>query len=123
MILTILIPLVVLGDGPLWSEVARNRQGTHYVDAGHVKVAGDRKFIWHRIDYATPLANGAVTALYNVELNCRRRTAARWRGIERNPAGQVVRSREVSRPASHAIRPNSVGDRIFHYFCEPSAAR
>lgn len=117
------LPHLLLGDYPLWSEIYRNREQIHYVDAGHVSVTGDRRTVWHRVDFATPRPNGALTLVYNVELSCGRRLIATLRGTERDGAGRLLRSRDNPQPGLRAIVPNSVGEAIFNYFCEPSASR
>jgi Surface-adhesin protein E len=117
MIFTIALLLISQTDAGRWVQVSRDREGTHYIDAGSVRAVGDRRFMRHRMRLATPLPDGSVTATLHVEITCKARTLALLGGLEQDQAGAIIQTYKYSRPRVVPVSPNSVSERYFHYVC------
>lgn len=119
MIFTVVFLFLSQMDQYPWLEVSRDRQRTHYVDILSIRAIGERRFLRHRIDRATPLPSGTVTAEYEVEINCRARTIALLKSEEWDEDARTVRSRAHVRPTAHPIDPSSVAQIFFELTCDP----
>ncbi len=118
MIFTVVFLLLSQMEQYPWFEVWRDQQRTHYVDILSIRANGERRFLRHRIDRATPLPSGTVTAEYEVEINCRARTIALLESEEWDEEARTVRSRTYARPTPHPIHPSSVAQRFLELACD-----
>lgn len=121
MILALVVGLVIQSEPSRWIEINRNDRETVHLDAASMRVLGDRRVVWSRTTYAAPRPNGALTELYNFEINCAQRTSELISFTSRNRAGALIETQMMQQRRMSPIVPESVGEIIFTVACpQPS---
>lgn len=115
MILAIALALAAQADTGRWVQVAQTPRQTANIDAGSIRVVGDKRIIWQRLDYPTPRPNGVLTDFNNVEVSCSARTLTLLGGTGRGRDGQVIENYGAMEPL--AVRPDSVGEAFWEFAC------
>jgi hypothetical protein len=115
MILAIALALVAQADTGRWIQVAQTARQTANIDARTIRVVGNKRIIWQRLDLHTPRPNGVSTDFNNVEIDCSARTLTLLGGTGRGRNGQVIENYAALEPI--AASPNSVGEAFVDFAC------
>jgi hypothetical protein len=121
MILAIALALGAQAGADRWVVFSDDGDLVNSVDTGAIQAEGDRRIVWHRVDFGTPLDQGVTTALFRVEVDCTRRTTALLSGATRNASGAIVQSHEIDTPRARAVEPESVGADLVAFVCRNPA--
>jgi len=100
MMLTAMLVLAAQGASPpeRWVELSRNDLLIESVDAGSMRIEGDRRIFRHRVAFTQPMPEDTVSMEFGTEVDCRRRTLALLSGATRNSAGEIIQSYQVPEP-------------------------
>lgn len=117
MILAIALALAAQGDAARWVQLDQDGERTNYIDSLNIRVAGDRRMIWQRVDYATARPDGATTVLYEVEIVCSARTMALLSVARRDRNGGLLGTHAYSGGPQEPILPDTVGELYLDAAC------
>ena len=81
-----------------WVELSRDDLLIESVDAGSMRIEGDRRIFRHRVAFTQPMPEDTVSMEFGTEVDCRRRTLALLSGTSRNSAGEIIQSYQVPEP-------------------------
>jgi len=117
MIFAIALALTAQADTDRWIVFSRDGDLVSSVDSDTMRVEGDRRIVWYRIDFARPLDRGVTTLLFQNEIHCGQRTSTALSAETRTASGAVVQSYTVDRPITGTAEPGSLGDRLIEFVC------
>ena len=120
MILAIALALTAQAETDRWVVIARNGDLVSSLDSATIRVEGDRRIVWHRVDFGRPLDRGVTTVLFQVEVHCTRRTVAPLSAETRTASGAIVQSYNDDAPSPRAAEPDTLDERLVELVCQVS---
>lgn len=120
MMLAAILALAVQGASPAerWVEFSRDDLLIQSVDAGSLRVEGDRRIFRHRVVFTRPMPDDTVSMVFGTEVNCRRGTLALLSGTTLNGAGGIIQSYELPRPSPQPR--DSIDPAMIALVCRPN---
>jgi hypothetical protein len=115
MILLIALALAAQADTGRWIQVAQTPRQRANIDAGTIRIVGDKRIIRQRLDYTALQPNGVSTDFNNVEIDCSARTLTLLGGTGRGRDGRVIENYRALAPLP--ARPSSVGAAFVDFAC------
>ena len=120
MILAIALALTAQAETDRWVVLSRNDDLVSSVDSDTIRVEGDRRVVWHRVDFGRSLDRGVTFMLFQVDVQCTRRTSAVLSAETRTASGAIVQSHNVDTPEPSTPEPDSDGARLIEFVCHNS---
>ena len=116
----LMLALQAASSPDAWVEFGRDDLQIASFDAQSMRVEGDRRILWQRSVFTRPMPDGTASMLFNVEVDCGRRTIALLSAATRDGAGRTINEHRLAAPTPEPAVPDSLSEDLLELVCNRS---